>query len=147
MGIPPEKWGPYFWGVIHIGCLVGTITPEFINMYPSVLPCSACGKHFTEVLQENPFPDSRDPMIMFQWSVHVHNVVNARIGKPILTVEEALEAWTSDPPTPRPPPASVPEPFQKVVRVPPRPYQFDFKIAAAIIILIIIAILIFVKNK
>ena len=104
------------------------MTSEFINMYPSVLPCSACGKHFTEVLQENPFPDSRDPMIMFQWSVHVHNVVNARIGKPILTVEEALATWT----------AAVP---------PKQASQFDFKIVAAILLLIIIAILMFVKNK
>ena len=128
MGIPPEKWGPYFWGVIHLGCLAGSMTPEFINMYPSVLPCAACGQHFTEVLQENPFPDSRDPMITFQWSVHVHNVVNARIGKPILTVEEALAAWT----------ASV---------LPKTASQFDFKIAGAILILIIIAILMFVKIK
>lgn len=128
MGIPPEKWGPYFWGVIHLGCLTGSMTPEFISMYPSVLPCSACSKHFAEVLQENPFPDSRDPMIMFQWSVHVHNVVNARIGKPILTVEEAFAAWTATAPTK---PTS----------------QFDFKIAAALVILIIIAILMFVNNK
>jgi len=128
MGVPPEKWGPYFWGVIHLGCLAGSMTPEFINMYPSVLPCAACGKHFTEVLQENPFPESRDPMILFQWSVHVHNVVNARIGKPILTVEEALAAWT----------ASV---------LPKTASQFDFKIAVAILILIIIAILMFVKIK
>jgi hypothetical protein len=104
------------------------MTPEFINMYPSILPCNACGQHFAEVLQENPFPDSRDPMIMFQWSVHAHNVVNARIGKPILTVEEALVAWTAPPP-------------------PKQVSQFDFKIAAAVLLLIIIAILMFVKNK
>ena len=70
-------------------------------MYPSVLPCGMCGQHFAEVLKEHPFPDSRDPKILFEWSVHAHNLVNARVGKPILTVEQALNAWAYDV---RPPP-------------------------------------------
>jgi Erv1 / Alr family len=95
MGVPPDKWGPYFWGVIHLGCLAGSMTSEFISMYPSVIPCGMCGQHFAELIQEIPFPDSRDPMILFEWSVNVHNKVNARAGKPILTVEEALATWTA----------------------------------------------------
>ena len=128
MGVPPEKWGPYFWGVIHLGCLAGSITPEFISMYPSVLPCGACGQHFAEVLRDAPFPDSQDPLILFQWSVHAHNMVNSRIGKPILTVEEALAVWTS-PVSPAPAP------------------QFDFKIAVAVLVLILLIIFMMVKNK
>jgi hypothetical protein len=95
MGVPPDKWGPYFWGVIHLGCLAGSMTSEFITMYPSVIPCGMCGQHFAELIQELPFPDSRDPMILFEWSVNAHNKVNARIGKPIVTVERALAIWTS----------------------------------------------------
>ena len=107
MGISPEKWGPYFWGVIHIGCLAGTITPEFISMYPSILPCRMCGSHFAELLKEHPFPDSQDPMILFKWSVDAHNLVNIRTDKPILTVNQALSIWTSSdiflqPPVPQP---------------------------------------------
>jgi hypothetical protein len=34
-------------------------------------------------------------MIMFEWSVNAHNKVNARIEKPILTVEQALVIWTA----------------------------------------------------
>ena len=96
MGVPPSKWGPYFWGVIHLGCLAGSMTSEFITMYPSVIPCSACGQHFSELIQELPFPDSRDPMVLFEWSVDAHNKVNARIGKPILTIEQALAIWTQE---------------------------------------------------
>ena len=119
MGVPPEKWGPYFWGVIHLGCLAGSITSEFIAMYPSVLPCGMCGQHFAEVLKEHPFPDSRDPMILFEWSVHAHNLVNSRVGKPILTVEQALAAWSGDT---------------------PRSYTFDIK---NIIISLLVLLLIF----
>jgi hypothetical protein len=97
MGVPPDKWGPYFWGVIHLGCLTQSITPEFIAMYPSVLPCGMCGQHFAELIRENPFPDSRDPMVLFEWSVNAHNIVNLHTNKPILTVEQALAIWTAPP--------------------------------------------------
>lgn len=122
MGVPPEKWGPYFWGVIHLGCLTGSITPEFIAMYPSVIPCGMCGQHFAELLKEYPFPDSRDPVILFEWSVHAHNIVNSRTGKPILTVEQALAAWTVD------------------ERPPPKTSKFDIKNA---IIALLVLLLIF----
>jgi len=95
MGVPPEKWGPYFWGVIHLGCLAGSMTPEFIAMYPSVIPCGMCGQHFGELIQELPFPESRDPLIMFEWSVNAHNIVNSRTDKPVLTVEQAMAIWTA----------------------------------------------------
>lgn len=115
MGVPPSKWGPYFWGVIHLGCLAGSMTSEFITMYPSVIPCGVCGQHFAELIQELPFPDSRDPMVLFEWSVDAHNKVNARIGKPILTTEQALAIWTQEPaPAPR--------------------SQFDIKIAIIVIL-------------
>jgi hypothetical protein len=94
MVVPPNKWGPYFWGVIHLGCLTGSMKPEFIAMYPSVIPCGMCGQHFAELLAEYPFPDSQDPVVMFEWSVNAHNKVNEKIGKPIITAEEAFNIWT-----------------------------------------------------
>ena len=129
MGVPPEKWGPYFWGVIHLGCLTGSITPEFIAMYPSVIPCGMCGQHFAELLKEMPFPDSRDPLVLFKWSVDAHNLVNERTGKPILSVEEALKIWTTEP--------APPEPSK----------QFDLSIGILLAILFLILILIFMYNR
>lgn len=35
-----------------------------------------------------------DPASMFEWSVKVHNIVNSRLHKPLVTVEKALESWT-----------------------------------------------------
>jgi hypothetical protein len=125
MGISPEKWGPILWGAIHITCLTGSATPEFINAFADALPCPACSNHFKELLQEFPFPNSNDPLILFEWSVNMHNRVNARIGKPIISVDQALTRWTSDP---------VPPP------------QFDFKIVI-ILILLIAFIFMFIKNK
>ena len=100
MGINPVKFGPYFWGVLHLVCM-GHVDPAvlkvFIELFPSILPCPGCSQHFATVLKENPFPDSEDGNVLFKWSVHVHNIVNKRIGKPEVSEEEAIAIWTSMP--------------------------------------------------
>ena len=127
MGVSPDVWGPNLWGTLHLLCLTGTITPNFVQEYARVIPCPMCAGHFVEILKENPLPDSNDPLILFRWSVHVHNLVNARLGKPIFSPEQAMEHWTtSKSPTPSP--------------------QFDFKILI-IILLVLALIFMFVRNK
>lgn len=95
MNISPEVFGPYFWGALHTACL-GSRDPEalrnFVNSYPLVLPCGACRFHFEKVLAENPLPESDNPIVLFEWSVLVHNIVNAKIGKPTITPEAAFDA-------------------------------------------------------
>ena len=126
MGVTPSVWGPILWGAIHVTCLTGSATPEFINAFADALPCPACSQHFKQLLAEVPFPDSGDPSILFEWSVKVHNKVNERIGKPIVSVQQALKRWTE-------PPATLPP-------------QFDFKIILLFIILVSL-IFMFIKNK
>ena len=126
MGVPPNIWGPNLWGTLHLLCLAGTITPEFVQEFAKVIPCPMCAGHFAELLKESPLPDSDDPNVLFEWSVHVHNLVNSRIGKPLLTVDQAEKRWTT---LPEPEPDLVPDP------------QFDFKI---IIILALLVALIFI---
>jgi hypothetical protein len=125
MGVPPEIWGPNLWGTLHLVCIAGTITPEFVQEFTKVIPCPMCAGHFADISKENPLPESSDPFVLFEWSVYLHNLVNERIGKPIFTVEQALERWTS--PVPAPVPDADP--------------HFDFKI---FIILALLASLIFI---
>ena len=117
MGIAPEIWGPNLWGTLHLLCLAGTITPNFVQEFAKVIPCPMCAGHFAEVLKENPLPDSDDPLVLFRWSVHVHNLVNARIGKPILEPEQAMARWVS-------------------IKTPSFSSQFDFKIVIIILLLV-----------
>jgi hypothetical protein len=126
MGVPPEIWGPNLWGTLHLLCLAGTITPNFVQEFANVIPCPMCAGHFAELLKENPLPESDDPLILFRWSVHVHNLVNARLGKPILEPEQAVKRWTKKSPT--------------------QSSQFDFKILI-IILLVLSLIFMFVRNK
>ena len=127
MGVAPEIWGPNLWGTLHLLCLAGTITPNFVQEFAKVIPCPMCAGHFADVLKENPLPDSDDPLVLFRWSVHVHNLVNARIGKPILEPEQAMARWVS-------------------IKTPSFSSQFDFKIVIIILLLVALVFMLF-KNK
>jgi len=93
MGLSPEVWGPNLWGTLHILCLTDTITPEFVQEYARVIPCSACATHFQALLTMFPFPDTDQ----FEWSVLIHNKVNERLKKPQFTVDQARTKWSSRP--------------------------------------------------
>jgi len=105
MAIKPAKFGPYYWGVLHLACL-GGINPSalqaLVAMFPAILPCPACGVHFAEVLNAAPLPETDDPDVLFKWSVDVHNVVNKRLEKPLLTYEDAFKYWMTMPEAPKP---------------------------------------------
>jgi Erv1 / Alr family len=111
MGIKPEIWGPNLWGTLHLLCLTGSITPEFVEEFAKVIPCPSCAGHFSTLISQSPLPNSQDPDTLFEWSVEIHNLVNKRIGKKVVTVDEARQHWTSS-------------------------TQFDFKIVIFIILLI-----------
>jgi hypothetical protein len=125
MGVAPEIWGPNLWGTLHLLCLTGTITANFVQEFAKVIPCPMCAGHFTELITENPLPESDDPLVLFRWSVHIHNLVNSRIGKPILDPEQAMTRWTTK---------------SQVSST-----QFDFKII--IIILLVIALVFMLLRK
>ena len=94
MGLCSESFGPYFWGALHLACLANVDLESlktFINSYQMVLPCYWCRIHFSEVIAENPIPD----IDIFKWSIDVHNIVNKKLGKPVMTYEDALEHWLS----------------------------------------------------
>jgi len=112
MGLPPEVWGPRLWGALHVLCLTGTITPEFVQEFAHVIPCPSCAMHFKDLLEAFPFENALDK---FEWSVLVHNQVNERIGKPTLSVQKAREVWSRKP-----------------------ALQFDFKIVAALVLLVLV---------
>lgn len=98
MGICPEKFGPYFWGALHLACLYADdykTLRAFVYSYTEVLPCPACRVHFARVLERHPFPEESDNLEYFSWSVDAHNIVNSRLGKPFVTYDTAFADWIS----------------------------------------------------
>jgi hypothetical protein len=51
-----------------------------------------CRRFYAEWKAANP-PDFTSPEAFFAWGVNLHNAVNAKLGKPEITIEEALSIW------------------------------------------------------
>lgn len=98
----PQVWGKYQWTTIHFVALGYPKAPTesqkqyyftyFSKILPEILPCLKCRKHLKQTLQtEHPMTPSAlaNPDTLFEWTVSLHNVVNRRLGKPTLSLEEA----------------------------------------------------------
>jgi hypothetical protein len=130
MGLCPKSFGPYFWGAFHIACLAAVDLESlktFINTYTRILPCGGCREHFAELLMEHPIPDTD----IFKWSIDIHNIVNIRIGKPVVSYEEALTTWLSGC---EPEPEPVPEPL------------FDRTTVTLMVLMVAIVLALLMKN-
>ena len=103
MRLPPEVWGPVFWGTLHIVALAYPEEPsyaekraakEFYKSMIFLLPCPACRQHFAEIIEGAPVEnwlDNRKSLI--EWNVSVHNRVNAKLGKPEISVEDFYKRY------------------------------------------------------
>jgi hypothetical protein len=103
MHIPPEIWGPMFWATFHIVSLGYPDAPtyadkraakEFFTALPYLLPCAICREHFAEVLKGQPIEswlDNRKSLV--NWVFTVHNMVNERLGKPAITMDEFYKRY------------------------------------------------------
>jgi len=103
MGLAPANWGPCIWASIHLICLGA---PEqfngnqlnyrkFFDALPYVLPCEKCRDHLIEHLAKHPMDAALagGRNTLFVWSVQLHNTVNKSLGKPEMSVEDALQFW------------------------------------------------------
>lgn len=98
---PKSHWGPYMWSFIH------TITVnDFENNFDfhtniienlkgiyNTFPCPTCKALYKTYLDKLDLIDLREPMVLFDWSVELHNAVNAKLGKPLWSRERAIAEW------------------------------------------------------
>ncbi len=77
------------WGILHRYALQHPRPdPAWLDAFALRLPCTGCREHWQATVQRTPPGDA-----FFAWTVMVHNEVNARLGKPLLTIEAALARW------------------------------------------------------
>jgi len=65
-------------------------TPEEFELWVQGIPgCSSCQRDFRRILKNHPprFDDWE------RWTWEIHNAVNARLGKPEFTFEQACKIW------------------------------------------------------
>lgn len=146
MGLEPTIWGPSAWATIHLICLGAPDVfqgeqlsyRKFFDSLPYVLPCEKCRSHLLEHLEKHTMDGALagGRKTLFAWSVELHNIVNKSLGKPSMTVEDALKFWSSYTPN---------QPCNKLDRiVPPRatPSCVTLKSVISSLIFMVLGILI-----
>lgn len=104
--IGPQTWGPHGWKFIHYITLAYPDKPtddeknnykRFFESMAFVLPCSICSNHYTENLKLHPLNEetlsSRSKLV--KWSIDMHNEVNKKNGKKVLSYEDAVHLITN----------------------------------------------------
>ena len=63
---------------------------QFAKRIPRFQKGCACKEHWLAIVKTNPPKFGKD---YFEWTTTVHNLINQRLGKPVLTVEEARKLY------------------------------------------------------
>lgn len=94
----PTIWGPHYWFMMHTVAFHYPTHPtaiqkkihyRWVHHLPELIPNKSIGSMFSDLLQQHPvspYLDTREDLI--RWTHHIHNVVNQKIGKPTLTLQE-----------------------------------------------------------
>jgi len=101
----PHVFGPGYWKAIHVLAIKADTIPKQHISFSSIkdlisgLLCGDCLKHATEYVEKNPFKinirnHSKDSL--FVWTVNFHNVVNKRLGKKIISIDEAKKIFSDE---------------------------------------------------
>ena len=110
-GMNPAVWGPHFWFVLHLVSFHYPDPPNtfdkesfkaFYHAIKEILPCAKCRKHYKTYLSQYPIEPNLDKRIdLIRWVNQIHNFVNVKLGKPVLTDAEVFGIYANlDPVSP-----------------------------------------------
>jgi FAD-linked sulfhydryl oxidase len=100
----PGVFGPHIWAYLHISTrhmpenINPAIIPHIINTIhaiPLMVPCENCALHSGNFITstKSKLASLKTGSEFFNYTVDFHNFVNQRLGKRIITYEEAKERW------------------------------------------------------
>lgn len=96
----PIIFGPSFWFTLHNGAVSYPENPtkfvkdgmkQLIINLPLLIPCkSPCREHFYDYIVKSNLDDViRNRENLFRFFVDIHNLVNSRYGKDVMSLEDA----------------------------------------------------------
>lgn len=103
--IDPKLWGKHFWATVHYITISYPNNPtkeekenikNFFELLKVILPCANCRLHYINNLKITPLTDNilNSKYKLIEWAVNMHNEVNNRMGKKIMSVEDAIDMYT-----------------------------------------------------
>ena len=102
----PDVWGPPLWYKMHRATFMYPETRPtdkdkkamvdfFTTKVYNDLPCEKCRKHYREYLSKYPVEYQVDSQhSLANWLVNMHNEVNTRTGKKIMSYSEVADMYT-----------------------------------------------------
>jgi len=94
-------WGPMMWKILHTlaeFCIDATLWNDLISRLTIDIPCVVCRGHFTAYIQAHPL-GSIDTINLTNWFFTLHNDVNQRTNKPVITTISSFDAFRVELPT------------------------------------------------
>jgi len=100
---PKSHWGIHLWGFIHTITIIDyenneiyvSKTIENLKALTNAIPCHKCIALYKEYLEKLDNIDKTESMVLFKWSVDLHNAVNKKHNKMEFTYEQAIAEWTT----------------------------------------------------
>lgn len=100
-----QRDGPRLWAELHTMALTVCLdTPadlktaqQRFQIWSGLISCGSCAGDWKTYLAEFP-PDFSSNEAFFTWTVAAHNVVNAKLNKAMVTLEQARERWSANNP-------------------------------------------------
>lgn len=101
----PNVWGRHMWASIHFISLAYPTNPSetdkatfknYFEQLHKVLPCQKCSQHLNETMRsEHPLYANHlsSKHELFKWTVELHNIVNKRLGKKTISVDDAYDIY------------------------------------------------------
>jgi hypothetical protein len=98
-----NHWGSYLWGFIHTITIIdhdektynyNISVIEKLKAIHKIIPCSKCEPMYSLYIKKLDYLNLNEAMILFKWSVDLHNAVNKKLGQREWSYKKALEFWT-----------------------------------------------------
>ena len=97
LGKDMEVAGPKIWAELHSNALSWDGSDQSRMMILGAvglkLPCGQCKMGWQQINKDLP-PPSTNASDLFEWTVEAHNRVNDKLGKPRITLDEALAIYS-----------------------------------------------------
>ena len=101
-----DVWGKHMWYSIHFIALAFPENPTnedkrnyqyFFENLHTVLPCYKCSVNYIKHLKQIPIHIDilQNAERLFRWTVDIHNLVNAELGKRLWTHDEAFKFYNN----------------------------------------------------